>query len=181
MKLAPIALRLTLIVTLGARAAASPGFSKAAHLRSDVRSHEEPAVHGTFRVEFDIMAQTGADWFFEIRGKNGEFGHGPYVRWQNGKFAPGLSGKSVPFDVPPGQWLHVTLVATTGTAATSTTPAKNGTWTVSLTRQDGEKKGYLTFAAKPGWTSASYLLFSSLADKKTAFFIDNVSLVKVSD
>ena len=25
---------------------------------------------------------------------NGEFAAGPYVRWQNGKFAPGLDGKA---------------------------------------------------------------------------------------
>lgn len=121
---------------------------------------------GSYHIEFDIMAQEGADWFFEIRGKNGEFAAGPYVRWQKGKFAPGLDGKAVPFEVAPNQWLHVELNADT----------QKGTWTVNTTRQDGEKKSWLTFAAKPGWTSASYLLFSALGSKKTAFFIDNVKL-----
>lgn len=125
---------------------------------------------GTFRIEFDIMAQPGADWFFEMRNKAGEFAAVPYVRWQNGKIAPGVNGNPVPFDVPPNEWVHVTLIATTGT------PEKTGTWTVSFTRQDGEKKGYLTFAAKPSCTSASYLLFSALGTTKTAFFIDNLKL-----
>ncbi|MFO1483419.1 MAG: right-handed parallel beta-helix repeat-containing protein [Verrucomicrobiaceae bacterium] len=133
---------------------------------------------GTFHIEFDIMAQEGADWFFEIRGKNGDFGNGPYVRWQNGKFSPGLGAGPAPFEVKANQWLHVTITATTGTTATATTAAKSGTWTVSVTRQDGEKKGWLTFAARPGWTSASYMLFSSLSPKKTAFFIDNLKLEK---
>ena len=123
---------------------------------------------GTYHIEFDIMAQEGADWFFEIRGKNGEFGAGPYVRLQNGKFAPGLDGKVVPFEVAPNQWLHVTINADT----------QKGTWTVNATRQDGGKKGWLTFAAKPGWSSASYMLFSTLGTKKTAFFIDNLKLEK---
>ncbi|MBE2284945.1 MAG: right-handed parallel beta-helix repeat-containing protein [Prosthecobacter sp.] len=121
---------------------------------------------GAFHIEFDIMAQDGADWFFEIRGKNGEFAAGPYVRWQNGKFVPGLDGKAVPFEVAPNQWLHIELNADT----------QKGTWTVNATRQDGEKKGWLTFAAKPGWNSASYMLFSALGTKKAAFFIDNVKL-----
>jgi len=121
---------------------------------------------GTFHVEFDIMAQEGADWFFEIRGKNGEFGSGPYVRWQNGQFTPGLSSKAIPFNVPPNQWLRVKITADT----------QKGAWTVSTTRQDGETKSWLAFAAKPGWTSASYLLFSALGTKKTAFFIDNLKL-----
>jgi hypothetical protein len=121
---------------------------------------------GRFHIEFDIMAQEGADWFFEIRGKNGEFGSGPYVSWKNGQFVPGLAGKVVPFEVAPNQWLHVEINADT----------QKGTWTVNVTRQDGEKKGWLTFAAKPGWNSASYMLFSALSPKKTAFFIDNVKM-----
>lgn len=132
----------------------------------------------TCRIEFDIMAKPGADWFFEIRGKGGDFGAGPYVRWQNGKLVPGLGGNAVPFDVPPNEWVHVTLTATTGTVATSTTPAKSGEWSVSFTRQDGEKKGYLTFAAKPTWTDAGYMLFSALGTTKTAFFIDNLKIEK---
>jgi hypothetical protein len=72
--------------------------------------------------------------------------------------------------------VHVEITATSEVAATPITPAKSGTWTVSFTRQDGEKKGYLTFAAKPGWTDAGYLLFSALGTTKTAFFIDNVKL-----
>ena len=134
------------------------------------------AESGSFHASFDIMAQPGADWFFEMRARNGEFAAGPYVRWQNGKLAPGLDGKSVPFDVPPNQWVHVSITATTEIPATQTTAAKHGTWTVSFTRQDGEKKGYLTFAAKPGWTDAGYLLFSALGTTKTAFFIDNLRL-----
>jgi hypothetical protein len=134
------------------------------------------AESGTYHVSFDIMAQPGADWFFEMRNKAGEFGAGPYVRWQNGKIAPGLQSGPVPFEVAPNQWVHVEITATPEVAATATTPAKPGTWTVSFTRQDGEKKGYLHFAAKPGWTDAGYLLFSALGTTKTAFFIDNVKL-----
>jgi hypothetical protein len=130
---------------------------------------------GTFKVEFDAMGQPGADWFFEIRGKNGEFAAGPYVRWQNGKIAPGVNGNPVPFELPANQWVHVAITATTST------PEKKGTWTVSFTRQDGEKKSYLTFAAKPTWTSASYLLFSALGTTKTAFFIDNVKMEEVKE
>ena len=131
---------------------------------------------GTFHVSFDIMAQPDAAWFFEMRVKGGEFGAGPYVKYQNGKLTPGLKGGPVPFDVPPNQWVRVSITATTETPATPTTEARPGNWTVSFTRQDGEQKSYLPFAAKPGWNAASYLLFSSLADKKAAYFIDNVKL-----
>ena len=131
---------------------------------------------GTFHVSFDIMAQPDAAWFFEMRVKGGEFGAGPYVKYQNGKLTPGLKGGPVPFDVTPNQWVRVSITATTEIPATPTIEAKQGAWTVSFTRQDGEQKSYLPFAAKPGWNAASYLLFSSLADKKAAYFIDNVKL-----
>jgi hypothetical protein len=42
------------------------------------------AESGTYHVSFDIMAQPGADWFFEMRNKGGEFAAGPYLRWQKG-------------------------------------------------------------------------------------------------
>jgi hypothetical protein len=40
----------------------------------------------------------------------------------------------------------------------------------------GTKKEFKDIPCKPTWNAASYLLFSSLADKKTAYFIDNVKL-----
>ncbi len=131
---------------------------------------------GPYHVSFDIMAQPGADWFFEMRNQAGEFAAGPYVRWQNGKIAPCLQSGPVPFEVAPNQWVHVEITAKPEVAATSNSPARPGTWTVSFTRQDGEKNGYLTFETKPGWTDASYLLFSGLGTTKTAFFIDNLKL-----
>jgi hypothetical protein len=33
---------------------------------------------------------------------------------------------------------------------------------------------------KPTWNTANYLLFSSLADLKTAYFIDNVKLEQIT-
>lgn len=125
---------------------------------------------GTYLMEFDLMAEEGGDGFFEVRGKKGEYGHGPYVRWLKGKFSPGLDGSAEPLEIAPQQWLRVTLTATTGTET------KPGTWTVSAEREDGVKKSWPAFAGKPGWTSASYMLFSALSSKKTAFFLDNVKM-----
>lgn len=131
------------------------------------------AGSGVCHVSFDIMAQPGADWFFEMRNKAGDFAAGPYVRWQNGRIAPGVQGNLAPFEVAPNQWVRVEITATPEVAAS---PAKPGSWTVSFTRQDGEKKSYPHLAAKPGWNDASYLLFSALGTAETAFFIDNVKL-----
>ncbi|MBL9179916.1 MAG: right-handed parallel beta-helix repeat-containing protein [Verrucomicrobiaceae bacterium] len=121
---------------------------------------------GTFHIEFDIMAQPGADWFFEIRGKNSDFGNGPYLRWQNGKLSASTDGKTQLITIPAGEWFRVSISATTG----------GGTWSAEITRRDGRKQSFPDIICKPAWTSASYMLFSALGTTKTAFFIDNVKL-----
>ena len=124
---------------------------------------------GTFRVSFDIMSQPGAEWFFEMRVKGGDFAAGPYVRCVKGKLQAN-NEKSLPLgEVKPGEWIRLAITATTGA----------GKYDVTLTRQDGTKQDFKDVPCKPTWNAASYLLFSSLANAKTAYFIDNVSLLKI--
>jgi hypothetical protein len=123
---------------------------------------------GSFEVSFDIMAQPGADWFFEMRVKGGEFAAGPYIRCAKGKLQANNDKGIELGEVKPNEWIRVRIQATTGA----------GKYDVTLTRQDGTTKDFQNIPCKPTWTAASYLLFSSLADKKVAYFIDNVSLVK---
>lgn len=124
---------------------------------------------GSFHIEFDVMAQNGADWFFEIRGKSGDFGNGPYLRWQKGLLAASTDGKVQLTTIPAGEWFRVSLSATTGA----------GKWSLEITRQNGEKESFPDLTCKPAWTSASYMLFSALGTTKTAFFIDNLKLTAV--
>jgi hypothetical protein len=115
------------------------------------------------------MGQPGADWIFEMRVKGGEFAAGPYLRWQGGKLVANNS-KSIPLgDVKPGEWIRLNLTATTGA----------GKYDITLTHADGTIKEFKDIPCKPEWNAASYLLFSSLGTKDTAYFIDNVSLVPV--
>lgn len=125
---------------------------------------------GTFRISFDIMAQPGADWFFEMRVKGGEFAAGPYVRCVKGQLVAN-NVKSLPLaELPPGEWCRITLTATTGA----------GKYDITLTRQDGTTQEFKDLPCKPEWNAASYLLFSALGTTKTAYFIDNVSLVQTA-
>lgn len=124
------------------------------------------AESGTFHAEFDIMAQDGADWFFEMRNKAGDFAAGPYLRWQKGKLVAN-NAKTIPLaDIPPGEWLRIAITATTST----------GKYTVTLTRQDGTTQEHKDLPCQPAWDSAHYLLFSALGTTKTAFFVDNLRL-----
>lgn len=127
---------------------------------------------GAFAVAFDIMAQPGADWFFEMRESGGgEFAAGPYLRWRNGILVANNTESQVLAEVPPGEWCRVEIAATTGA----------GTYAVSLTRQDGTRAKFEAIPCKPSWQAAGYLLFSGLGSTETAFFIDNLSLARVGD
>ena len=126
---------------------------------------------GTFKVSFDIMAQKGADWFFEMRVKGGEFAAGPYIRCANGKLQANNEKGLALGEVKPDEWIRLSITATTGA----------GKYDISITHQDGTKQDFKDVPCKPSWNAASYLLFSSLANAKVAYFIDNVSLIKVSD
>lgn len=128
--------------------------------------HPTTWEHGTFRVTFDIMAQPGADWFFEMRAKNGEFAAGPYVRWQKGKLVANNVNSLPLADVPAGEWVRVDITAKT----------QAGKWQIKITRQDGSQQEFLDLPCKTAWDDASYLLFSALGTTKTAFFIDNLKL-----
>ena len=121
---------------------------------------------GTYHVSFDIMAQPGADWFFEMRNKGGEFAAGPYLRWQKGTLVANNNASQKLAGLKPGEWLRIDLTATTGAAK----------YDVTLTRQDGTKTEIKAIPCKPTWDTATYLLFSALGTTKTAFFIDNVKL-----
>jgi len=126
---------------------------------------------GPLAVSFDAMAQPGANWFFEIRtGPGGEYGAGPYFSWKNGKLAAKTDGSIPLADIPDGEWFRVELTATPGT----------GKWNVKLTRQDGSTKDFPELPCKPAWNKAGYILWSGLADKQTAFFIDNLELKAVT-
>jgi hypothetical protein len=124
------------------------------------------AESGTYHVSFDIMAQPGADWFFEMRNKGGEFAAGPYLRWQKGTLVANNTTSQKLADLKPGEWLRIEISATTGAAK----------YDVTLTRPDGTKTKIEAIPCKPTWDSAHYLLFSALGTTKTAFFIDNVKL-----
>jgi hypothetical protein len=124
---------------------------------------------GTFRVAFDLMAREGADGFFEMRVKGGEFAAGPYLRWQGGKLVANNTASLPLGELAPGEWVRIEVIARTGA----------GHYCVTLTKPDGTKREFKDLPCKPTWNEASYLLFTGLGTKDTAYFIDNLSLVPV--
>ena len=143
-----------------------------------LRRSYEPVLHlhprwqaGTFRVRFDLMAEPGADGFFEIRdGAGGEFAAGPYLRWQKGVLVANNSASRKLAELPPGEWLRVEITATTGA----------GSYDVTVTRADGTRSEFQDLPCKPSWARAGYVLFSALGTTQTAFYLDNLQLDPVA-
>ncbi len=125
---------------------------------------------GTFRVAFDLMTKEGADGFFEIRGHVSDFAIGPYVRWIGGKLQANNVAPIPLGDLKPGEWVRIEILATTGTDH----------YQVSLTRADGTKAENKNIPCKKTWTRADYALFSALANKDTAFYIDNFTMLRLT-
>jgi hypothetical protein len=100
--------------------------------------------------------------------KGGEFAAGPYIRCAKGRLQANNEKSLELGDVKPNEWIRLRVQATTGA----------GKYGVTLTRQDGTTKEFKDIPCKPAWNLANYVLFSSLADKKVAYFIDNVRLLK---
>ncbi|RFC46502.1 MAG: Right handed beta helix region/Right handed beta helix region [Verrucomicrobia bacterium] len=121
---------------------------------------------GRFRVQFDLMAEPGAGWFFEMRDKGGEFAAGPFVRWINGNLVANNTNSVALASVKPGEWVRIAIVATTGA----------GEYAVTVTREDGTTKEFPSIPCKASWKVANYLLFSGQGTEKAAFFIDNLTL-----
>jgi hypothetical protein len=124
---------------------------------------------GTFRAGFDILGEKGADWFFEMRVRGGEFAAGPYVRWQGGNLVANNTASILLAALPPGEWCRVEITATTGA----------GRYAVKVTRQDGTVAEFPEIPCRPEWNAASYLLFSSLGSARAAYYIDNLVLEPV--
>lgn len=116
---------------------------------------------GAFSLTFDAMSRAGADWFFEVRGK--EYGAGPYLSWKNGSLTA-ATGRNIPLaDIPAGEWFRIHLTATPG----------NGTWDLQITRQDGSKTIRNNIPCKSEWDRTDLILWSAVSDNDAAFFIDN--------
>jgi hypothetical protein len=122
---------------------------------------------GAVEVEFDAMAQAGADWFTEMRtDRGGEYGIGPMVNCRNGKLSAGKGGPTPLLDIPAGEWFRVTIATTLG----------SGTYAVTVMRADGTRREFPGLACSPTLTKCRYLLWSGTGEVKAAFFLDNVRL-----
>ncbi len=115
------------------------------------------------------MAEAGADWFFEMRNKAGEFAVGPFVRWQEGRLLAQHDGSQPLIDVAAGQWVRIEIEARTASKE----------YDVSVTRLDGQKREWKKLPCQSSWDGVSMLLFSGTGTKQAAIFVDNFLVERI--
>ena len=122
---------------------------------------------GAVEVEFDAMAQPGADWFTEMRtDRTGDYGIGPLVSWNNGRLTAGKGGTKELDTIPAGEWFRLRIATVLGA----------GVYRVTVTRADGTTRDVPDLPCDPALQRCHYLLWSGTGEKAAAFFLDNLRL-----
>jgi hypothetical protein len=72
-------------------------------------------------------------------------------------------------DIPAGQWVHYEVSAGLGGMST-------GTWNLTVTVPGQEPRAFKGLDCTPGWKSLTWMGWSSSADAKTVYYLDNIKL-----
>jgi hypothetical protein len=122
---------------------------------------------GVTRFSFDMRIEAGTVMYVEWRDDANPYNVGPTMSVSGGK----LHVKDQqPLDIPIGQWVHYEMSAGLGAQCTNT-------WDLAVTvpgQQPRTFKG--TPFAKPGIKKLDWLGFSSTANEKAVFYLDNIEL-----
>ena len=128
-----------------------------------------PKVSGaTVRASFDLCLEKGANVWHEWRTGGNPYKIGPSVRIMDGKLL--VAGKTVT-EVPVGEWFHIEIVAAVGNDGPGVFEM-----VVALANREPLRLRDLPLRAGKDFAELEWLGFVSLANEKTAFYLDNVRL-----
>jgi len=132
------------------------------HLNFDINHHR-----GRSTVSFDLWMEPEAEFYHEWRDKHAPYRAGPHVEVRKGVLKAG--GKDLG-KLPERQWIHFEIGSALGDAF-------KGKWHLSVTLPDGKAQTYddLSVPAKE-WNSLEWIVFTSDANVKTAFCLDNLNI-----
>ena len=125
---------------------------------------------GTVTLGFDVRLERGADLAHEWRDDAQPYRSGPSIRvGPDGKLT---AGGKVLADVPIGTWCRIEITCRLGKAST-------GTYDLALTLKGRAPKTFKGLPYRsPKFTRLEWLGFVSLANAKSTFYVDNVTLAQ---
>jgi len=123
---------------------------------------------GSVTLRFHARLERGAHLAHEWRDDAQPYRVGPSIRiGPDGKLT---AGGKVLADVPIGTWLHIEITCRLGKAST-------GTYALTLTPRGGTPRTFKALPNRsPKFTRLEWLGFVSLANVKSTFYLDNVTL-----
>ena len=132
--------------------------------------YEPHHYEGITTCSFDMRVEAGVNMYHEWRDDHGPYRVGPSLWVQGGKLL--LGGKPV-MDIPAGQWVHYEVSAGLGGMST-------GTWNLTVTVPGQEPRAFKGLDCTPGWKSLTWMGWSSSADAKTVYYVDNIKLTSTA-
>jgi len=122
---------------------------------------------GTTTFAFDILPGPKTNMYHEWRSAGSPYKVGPTLAIRAGKL---LAAGKHRMDVPAGKWLHVEVTAGIG-------PDSKGSWRLTVTGADGKTRRFEKIPnGHKDWKRLQWLGFSSTANAKTTFHLDNLVL-----
>lgn len=94
---------------------------------------------------------------------------GPSMWIRDGKL---LVGEKVVLPLPVDQWFHLEVAAKVGTNA-------DAKWKLTVTLPGGQPEGFDFAAGSPKFGNLTWVGWSSSAEAKTVFYLDNIKLTNV--
>jgi len=142
----------------------APGLSQRynPHLNFDLNHHT-----GRSQVSFDLWMEPEAEFYHEWRDKHAPYRAGPQIEVRKGVLK--AHGKELG-KLPTQQWMHFEIASALGDAF-------KGKWSLKVTLPDGAVISRDDLGVRSSeWNSLEWLVFTSDANVKTAFYLDNLDV-----
>jgi len=121
---------------------------------------------GISRCAFDFLFESGVEFFHEWRDNASPYRTGPSFWIRHGRLV--VNGQEI-LTLPEGVWIHFEVTAALGSNST-------GTWELTVTLPDQPPKIFTGLKCNPEWRQLDWLGFVSNANRKTTYYLDNLSL-----
>jgi hypothetical protein len=123
-------------------------------------------TEGVSKCSFDMRVENGVVMYHEWRDSSTPYKVGPSFWVKGGQLT--VADKPL-VAMPPGEWVHIEVTAGLGAKST-------GTWELTVTVPGQEPRKFADLACDPTWKSLTWLGFSSSADAKVVYYLDNLEL-----
>ncbi|NOZ22185.1 MAG: right-handed parallel beta-helix repeat-containing protein, partial [Planctomycetes bacterium] len=140
-----------------------------AHAWQPVMSYPLHLNRGKVRLSFDLRREEDAFLYFEWRDSSRPYRVGPSVHIAKNGDLTARGRKDVLLNLPVGKWVHFEILCELG--------KKAGTYDLTITVAGERPKTFKKLAnGHANWRKLRWLGFSSMAQKKTVFYLDNMKL-----